>query len=141
MKLEEIRDLIEANSEMLLDLEKESRRIPKLHSQAINIRSNELAILKALELEMDAKKRDRWVYYSGKAEPQTYKDEPFDFKLLKNEVDSFVDSDRSILQIKSKMEMQKIKISMVDEWLKGIQQRGFLIRSSIDYQRLMAGLS
>lgn len=141
MNIEEIKALIDNTAEMELDLEKESRRIPKMHAKAINIRAGEIALLRALEIEMDSRKRERWIFYSGKAEPHVYKDDPFNIKLLKNEVDDFVLTDKKIVEIRSKIEMQKIKISALDEYIKSINNRNFLIRSAIDYQRLMAGLS
>lgn len=141
MKISELQDWIEANSEIGLDLDKASREVPKLHSRAINIKANETAILKSLELEMDARKRDRWIYYSGKADAKVYKDEPFDLKVLKSDLDIFMDADKRITEIRSKIETQKIKVAMLDEYIKSISQRTFLIKSIIDYQRLMNGLA
>jgi len=141
MTLDELQKWIEDNSEIGIDLDKAAREVPKLHGRAINIKSNEVAILKAMEIQLDQSLKDRWVYYSGKAEPQVYKEEPFDLKILKADMDIFISADKKVSALKSKMEMQKLKIDAIDSFIKGLLQRSFLISNIVNYQKLMAGLS
>lgn len=141
MTLDEIQKWIDENAEIGIDLDRACRDVPKLHGRAINIKANEVAILKAMELQFDQALKDRWVYYSGKADPVVYKEEPFDLKILKNDLDIFINADKKVAALKSKIEMQQLKIDALDNFIKGILQRSFLINNIISYQKLMAGLS
>lgn len=141
MNLGEIQKWIEENSELGVDLDAASREVPKLQSRAINLKANEVAVLKALEIQMDSCKKDRWIFYSGKADPKAYKEDPFDLKVLKGDLDIFMDADKKVAELRSKIEMQKIKIEALEVFIKCLLQRSFLINNIITYQKLMAGLS
>lgn len=141
MNLAEIQKWIDENSELGIDLDKASREVPKLQGRAINIKSNEVAILKALEIQMDQCKKERWIFYSGKGEPKVYKEEPFDLKVLKGDLDIFMDADKKVAELRSKIEMQNIKIETIDLFIKCLLQRSFLINNIISYQKMMNGLS
>lgn len=140
MNIQEIKDWIENNSNMAVDLDKEARKVPQLQATAINFRANENGVLKLLELDLEKIYCDRWIFYSGKASPEVYKAEPFDLKVMKGDIDIFINADPKVRELKSKIENQKIKVAALDEYIKSLNQRTFLIKSVIDWNRLQQGL-
>ena len=38
-------------------------------------------------------KKDKWEYYTGKADPAVYQLKPFNLKLLRQDVDKYIESD------------------------------------------------
>ena len=140
MTLQEILELVEKNSDLQMDLEKASRAIPSLHGKFIGLKAIEVATSKALEIEFDNIYRDRWLFYSGKATPEQYKEEKFDLRLLKSDIDIFLRSDKKIQDIKSKIEVQKIKIDTLDEFIKGLNNRQWNIRNTIEWLKYNQGM-
>lgn len=140
MKIEEIKEFVEKNSDLGLDLEKAARNVPQLQARALQIRAEETAELKKLELQMDMLRRKRWMFYSGKGDAEDYKDQKFDIKVLRGDMNLFIDGDKDVVMLKSKIENQKIKIALIDDYAKSLNQRTFLIRSIIDVQKLQQGL-
>ena len=43
--------------------------------------------------------RMKWEYYTGKANPEIYRDKPFDLKVLKADVGIYLDSDGELQQL------------------------------------------
>lgn len=141
MTLKELQEWIEANMEIGIDLENAAREVPRLHGQAIVKRANEVALLRAFEVELDVRKRERWVYYSGKADAKVYKDEPFELKVLKGDLDIFLDSDKKVSEIRSKISLQKLKVELLDEYIKQLNGRSFLISNIINDRKFKNGLA
>ena len=133
MKLEEI--MIEVEKALAIDetnLARESLETPKIYGNILRIRTNESMILhkhKHALKQLYADKRD---YYLGRADPAVYKEKPFNLKILKSEVDHYVDADGDIGEL-------KLKIEFLDSALKQIANRGFCIKNAIDFQKLMSG--
>ncbi len=138
--LQEILQLVEQNSDLPQDLEKASRSIPTLHGKFIGLKAIEDATLKALEFEYDVVYRDRWLFYSGKANPSQYKEENFDLRLLKSDIDIFLNSDKQLHEIKSKISVQKIKLSTIDEFIKSLNARQWNVKNVIDWLRYNQGM-
>lgn len=140
MNIEEIQALISADSEIDQNkLDTESLRIPMLHAKYWTIFVQELRILKGLDIAFKTLKRDRSHYYLGKADDPVYKEEPLDHKVLKADLDLYLDSDEKLNAIRGKYEMQKIKVEMVEAFLKALNNRSFQIKNAVEWRRFQAG--
>ncbi len=40
---------------------------------------------------------NKWEYYAGKADPKTYSEKPFDMKVLKTDLDMYINADEEII--------------------------------------------
>ena len=49
-------------------------------------------------------KREKWEYYTGKSDPQVYKDKPFDLKILKTDIDKYLEADEDLIKSKQKLD-------------------------------------
>jgi hypothetical protein len=140
MNIEEIQSLWELDSKIDPDnLHNESLKIPSLHSKYYNIYNNILLLKKMEENKYKILKKEKWLYYSGKADPDVYKDDPFDHKVLKPDIDKYMDADSDIIRSVSKIEYYQTMLNFLDSILKTILNRTYQIKNAIEYMRFTAG--
>ena len=114
-------------------LDKESVKIPTLHGKYLELHSREKIFLNYLEVEYKKLYRERWEYYSGKAE------KPFQLKLLKTDLHIYLDSDDKLCELKEKVDTQKQKVSYVESVIKSLETRSFHITNAINWRKFTAG--
>jgi hypothetical protein len=140
MKLEELQDEMELDSIIERDnLDNESLKIPKIHSKWLKYYSAEKRILNKLKLELRSLVHFKTEYYSGKSDAQVYKEKPFHLKLIRADVDKYVENDPDVIAICSDVDIQEEKIYLIQEFIKGVNQRSFNIRSAIDFMKWTGG--
>jgi hypothetical protein len=142
MNLDMIQEMWEKDSEINdLELDKESLSIPKLHSKYYRIYNEFLLLKKKTEFDLKVIQKDKWLYYSGKAPSEVYKEKPFDYKVLKNDIGIYIDSDEDVARIKLKIEYQDCVISYLESILKTIGNRTFQIKNAIDWKKFIEGVT
>ena len=57
--------------------------------------------------EYNILKRKKWEYYSGKSDPEVYRENPFDFKVLKADLHIYLDSDKELVESKHLLSITK----------------------------------
>ena len=143
MKLEEIQELWNRDREIdIAELAIESVRIPQLHDKYLKIYIDERIKLKSLEFELSKMVRLKNDYYSGRMAQEDLKKlgwEPFLGKILKGEIHSYLDADEDVFRIKTKIVMMEEKINYLDSIVKMINNRGFQIKSAIDWIKFKSG--
>lgn len=140
MDIDEIQTLWEGDSKIDPDnLHQESLKIPSLHSKYYKIYNNIILLKKMEENKYKILRKEKWLYYSGKAEPEVYKNNPFDHKVLKPDLDKYMDADSDLLKIASKIEYYQTMINYLDSILKTILNRTYQIKNAIEYMRFTAG--
>ena len=68
----------------------------------------------------------------GKAPSSVYQEKPFDLKVLKGDLDMFIDSDDEVCRAKQKIDYLETCINSIDRILKEIHNRGFAIKNTIE---------
>ena len=114
-------------------LDKESVKIPTLHGKYLELHSREKIFLNYLEVDYKKLYKERWEYYSGKAE------KPFQLKLLKTDLHIYLDSDDKLCELKEKIDTQKQKVSYVESVIKSLETRSFHITNAINWRKFTAG--
>lgn len=140
MDLETIQNLWDEDS--LIDpdnLHEESLKIPALHAKYYKIYNNILLLKKMEEAKYKILRKDKWLYYTGKADPEVYKKTPFDYKVLKGDIDKYMDSDEDIIKSLSKLDYYETMLSYLESILKTILNRTYQIKNSIEYMKFTAG--
>ena len=85
MNLEELYVLVKKDLD--LDdtaLDREALRTPYLHSKYLKFYEESKLELAKLKKEQKKIKLEKVLYYTGRADPEIYKEKPFDLKILKN---------------------------------------------------------
>ena len=140
MNLDEIQTLWETDSKIDPDnLHEESIKIPSLHSKYYKIYNNILLLKKLEESKLKILKKEKWMYYSGKADPETYKETPFDHKVLKPDIERYMDADSDLIKASSKIDYYQAMINYLDSILKTILNRTYQIKNAIEFMRFTAG--
>ena len=145
MKLEEIQELWNRDREIdISELATESIRIPQIHDKYLKIYVDEKIKLRKLQLNLAKISKMKSDYYSGRM-PQEELDrlewQPFLVKVLKSEVNSYIESDDDIIKLKETIALMEEKINYIDSVIRMINNRGFQIKSAIDWIKYKDGIS
>ena len=99
-----------------------------------------MVLLKKMEeTKFKISKKEKWQYYTGKADPEIYIDKPFDYKVLRQDIDKYMDADPDLIKISSKIEYYQVMISFLDSILKTINNRTYQIKNAIEWQKFIRG--
>ena len=88
--------------------------------------------------------KDKWEYYTGKMDMDTLKLkgwEPFNLKILKQDVGMYIDSDAEIISIDSKLSIQQEKVDFLQESIKSINNLQWHIRDAIAWRKFINGVN
>ena len=140
MTLEELQD--QASKDLAIDdtqLDIESLSTPTLHSKYLKIYSTYALMLKKEESDYSKLHVRRWLFYTGKSDPEEYQKENFDLKVLRQDVDKFIDADDSIIKQRQKIEYLKQICKFCEDTLKQINNRTFQIKNAIEWKKFTGG--
>jgi hypothetical protein len=121
------------------ELDSESVSIPLLHNKYL-IHFNKFSLLlKKAEYEHKTMIKNKWEYYTGKADPSVYKEKPFDIKVLKSDVHIYMDSDPELQRADQKVAYLNQIVKYLEQILRGINNRSFLIKNAIEWKKFTSG--
>ena len=84
--------------------------------------------------------REKWEYYGGKADAKVYAAKPFDIKVLKTDLQMYIQSDDDILELQSKISYYESIVKYIDGVIRSIDNRGWDIRNAQDWKKFEAGM-
>jgi len=144
MNLENLKELITKDSQIdSTELGIESLKIPQIHSKYLTILSDVKLLLTKQQNDLAILKLRKWKIYTGKAskeELDDWKEEPSELTLLKSDVEQFVEADPKVIELKSKIAVSEVKLKMVEEFLRALNNRNFNIKSAIEWHKMMNGV-
>lgn len=121
------------------NLHQEAIRIPQLHGKYHEILNNIFILKKQKELEYKKAYKEKWLYFSGKADPEVYKENPFPHKIMKSDVGIYLDADDELNKIKNTLEYYSHILKYIEDILKQIHNRSYQVRDSIEFSKFIAG--
>lgn len=144
MKLDDIRKSVAKDISMDdTQLDVESLKTPQLHNKYLNMLHDERFELKKMKFDYSKLLRLKWEYYTGKMSEETLKDlnwQPFDLKILKQDIDKYLESDDDLILIQHKLTYQEEKVSYLESVIKSISQRNWEIRNAIEWRKFINGV-
>ena len=84
--------------------------------------------------------REKWEYYGGKSDAKVYAAKPFDLKVLKTDLQMYINSDEEILAVQGKIAYYESIIKYIDGVIKSIDNRGWDIRNATEWKKFEAGM-
>lgn len=142
MKLNEIKTAIKEDSKIeITELDSESIKIPQLLSKWMFIFTEEAALYKEYEFRFKVLRKEKTEYYLGKANDEVYETTPLDRKILRQDLDLYLDSDQDLASADNKRAIQKLKCDSIEQFVKSLQQRNFIIKNAIDFMRFKNGIN
>lgn len=143
MKIEEILDLWEEDTKIdRTELGDAALDVPKLHHKYFKIFSNERLSLRKLESELKQLKLDKYEFLT-QGPNEDNKDKgwrlPAKGMILKGDLPMYLDADDDIINLSLRIGLQQEKVDLLDSIIKTIINRGFLIKSAIEWQKFTMG--
>ena len=136
-----IQEMWEKDSKIDIDnLHTESINIPVLHAKYYDIYNNLMLLRKKAEQQKKNIRHERYEFYSGKADPDVYIENPFPKKIRdKDTMSKYLDADEKLSGVSLKIEYYDVMLRYIEEILKQITNRTYQIKNSIDFMRFSSG--
>ena len=141
MNLEQIQEMWAKDSQIDPDnLHDESLKIPQLHAKYYTL-YNTITLLREKARETHSKVRlERYNYYTGKADPEVYEEEPFPYKVRdKDALQRHMDADERLNKIDLKIRYYDIMLKFLEEIIKTVSNRTFQVKNAIEFMKFTAG--
>jgi hypothetical protein len=140
--LEKIQTMWEQDSKIDPDnLHIESLNTPSLHAKYFELYNNILLLKKKAEQKKRNIRHQKYEYYTGKADPDVYVENPFPKKIRdKDALQKYMDADESLSQASLKVEYYEALLNYLQDILKMIHNRNYQIKNAIDFQKFASGL-
>jgi len=140
--LDTIQKMWEGDSKINIDnLHTESLNIPILHSKYFEIYNTIILLKKKAEQQKKNIRHQRYEYFTGKADPDVYLENPFPKKIRDKEtLQGYLDSDEKLSQSSLKVDYYDVMLSYLQDIMKMIHQRNYQIKNAIDFQKFASGL-
>ena len=141
MNLDKIQEMWQKDSVIAPDnLHDESLKIPQLHSKYYTV-YNTITLLRERARETYNKvKLERYNYYTGKAEPEVYAEEPFPYKVReKDAVQRYLDADDRLIKVELKIKYYDSTLKFLEEIIKIISNRTYQIKNAIEWHKFQTG--
>ena len=121
------------------ELDSESIKIPLLHNKYLQHFNKFSLLLKKAEYDHKILVREKWEYYTGKADASVYKEKPFDLKVLKADVHIYIDSDEELQKADQKVAYLNTVVKYLEQVFKSINNGTFLIKNAIEWKKFTSG--
>ena len=140
--LETIQEMWEKDAKIDRDnLHDESLNIPSLHAKYFQIYNTIFLLRKKAEQQRKNIRHERYEYFSGKADPDVYRQNPFPKKIRdKDTMTKYLDADEKLSNASLKIEYYDTMLTYLESILKVIQNRTYQIKNAIEFMRFNAGM-
>ena len=123
------------------DLHTESLNIPILHAKYYELYNNILLLRKKAEQQRKNIRHERYEYFSGKADPEVYIDNPFPKKIRdKDTMTKYLDADEKLSNASLKIDYYDTMLEYLENILKQVTNRTYQIKNAIEFMRFSSGL-
>ena len=141
MTLEELQDLADKDLKINdTELDLESLKTPQLHNKYMKHYTKFKLMLTRAETDYSQIKRQKWEYYTGKADPAVYQEKPFNLKVLRQDVDKYIKSDPEVNKLEQKVTYIQTTVNYLERTLKLISNRTFTIKNAVDWKKFTSGV-
>ena len=141
MDLEQLQELADKDLKINdTELDLESLKTPQLHNKYLKHLTKFKLLLTRAQDDFTRIKKDKWEYYTGKADPAVYQEKPFNLKVLRQDVDKYIKSDPEVNKLEQKVTYIETTVDYLEKTLKIISNRTFTIKNAIDWRKFTAGV-
>ena len=143
MTLEEIFELWKDDVEIdRAELGQSALDLAKLHHKYYQIFSKERLLLVKLRAELKQLKLEKQEFYvDGPTEEHIERGWklPAKGRILRSDASNYVDSDSDVIQFTLKVAYQEEKVELLESIIKTVGNRGFQIKSAIEWEKFKVG--
>jgi len=143
MQFEELIELWRKDCEIdRTELGEEALKIPQLHAKYYKLYISERLKYRKLESEYKTLSKAKWEYYQGHMDQEDLREwgwEPNPLKILKQDVDRYIESDPEVIELTMKIGFAKEKVDFIDNVIKSLSTRGYNINAAINWEKFKVG--
>lgn len=124
------------------NLLQESKKIPELHSKYYNMFFKEALKVKKFKSDLKELERAKTEYYNGTMAEEDLKErgwKPNPLKILRNDLDKYIQSDQDIISLSLKIAYHEERANYLENIVRQINNRNFIIKNMIDLLKFQAG--
>lgn len=121
------------------DLDAEAIRNTRIFTKLSRIYVLRCRKLAELHTQLSKLEHKRKRYYSGKETAETYKKEPLTEAILKSDIDSWMDIDPIITEMRGLVKEEDRIVKFIEEAKGMLRWRGSDVKNAIEYRKLMMG--
>ena len=136
LKQESYKDLPVKNVE---NIDQESFYNQEIKAKWLDYKSRFELLLARSKGDYQVLYREKWEYYGGKSDAKIYAAKPFDLKVLKTDLQMYINSDDDIIELEKKVVYYESIVEFIDGVIKSIDNRGWDIRNAQDWKKFVAG--
>ena len=125
------------------NLTNEAQNIPKLHAKYYRIYIKQRMIVAQYQHQLKKLRFDKYEFFTN---PTEYHIKELNWKvppqgrLLKNEVNQYIDCDKDVIDLELKIAIQQEKTQFCKSIIDTINTRGFLLKTILDERKFNNGL-
>ena len=141
MNIEEIQEMWQRDSVIDPDnLHDETLKTTQLHAKYYTLHNTITLLRERAKESYNRVRLERYNYYTGKADPEVYEQEPFPYKVRdKDALQRHIEADEKLNKIDMKIKYYNTELKFLEDIIKTISNRTFQIRNAIEWQKFQAG--
>ena len=143
MNLDKIQEMWQNDSTIDPDnLHDQSLKIPQLHSKYYTVYNTITLLREKARTQYNQVKLERYNYYTGKADPDVYAEEPFPYKVReKDAIQRHLEADERLTTIDLKIRYYDTTLKFLEEIIKIISNRTYQIKNAIEWHKFQTGFN
>lgn len=126
------------------ELAMESNKIPQLHAKYLELLSNARQEMKKEKQRLKKLQLDKYEYFSGRMPTEKLNQrnwKPFPHKILKNDIDRYIDGDDDIIKQRMVLSGLEEKVEVLESIIDSVNKRTFVIGNSIKWNQFTNGVA
>ena len=143
MKIDEISALWKADCGFdITDLATSASNVPLLHAKYYELFALENMVLSKFQCDYKVLYKTKLEYYSGRLSDEDRAEkgwDPMQLRVLKQDLDTYIEADLDIINFLLKLAVQQEKVDYLKEIVKSLNNRGFLLRTAMDWVKFTQG--
>ena len=120
----------------------ESKRIPELHSKYYNMYFKEALKVKKLKADYKELEHTKYQYYNGNMDEEELRAhgwKPFRLKVIRQDIDKYMQADKDVINLSLKIDYHSARANYLEDIIKTIHGRNFVIKNMIDIMKFQHG--
>ena len=122
------------------NLHDESLKIPQLHCKYYTLYNTITLLREKAKTSYSKIKLERYNFYTGKAEPEVYVEEPFPYKVReKDAIQRHLEADEKLTTLDLKIRYYDATLKFLEEIIKTVSNRTYQIKNAIEWHKFQTG--
>lgn len=124
------------------NLGNEAKKIPQLHSKYYNMYYREALKVKKLKYDYKELEFDKREWLNGEMAEEDligHNWKPFQKKVMRQDMDKYIQADKDIINLSLRIDYHTERANFLEDIVKTIHSRNFIIKSMIDIMKFQAG--